>query len=128
MALTSKGHFIINGLYEFKAKSLKVNYESLAGPNSGRTSAGNMVIDWIYRRIRKLEIEMAPSTASDINTLLALVQGQEYTITYFDPLENAEKSIGVYTSNSSGDMYSGVIRNGLWQGVSFNAIEIEGET
>lgn len=70
---------------------------------------------------------MPPCESSEVSRLLSLVQGQEYELEYFDPLANSIKLIGAYTSNSSADMYSGIIRNGLWQGVSFNAIELAGE-
>lgn len=126
MALTSKGHFKVNGK-EFAAKTIKVGFESLSGSDSGRTEDGVMHIDWIFRRIRKVEITMPPCTSEEVSRLLSLVQGQEYSLTYFDPLDNKEKMIGVYTSNTAADMYSGIIRNGLWQGVSFNAIELAGE-
>ena len=54
--------------------------------------------------------------------------GKHYYLTYWDILTNAEKTIYVYTSNGRGGMYSGVVRNGIYQGISFNAIEIMGET
>lgn len=126
MALTSKGHFKI-GNVEFKAKSIKVNYESLASEDSGRTADGVFHVNWILNRIRKVEIEMPPCLGTEASTLLALVQGKIYELTYFDTLTNAEKTIQVYTSNSQGDLYSGVLYNGLWQGVGFNAIEVSGE-
>lgn len=126
MSLTSKGHFKVNG-QEFLAKSIKVNFESLAGPDSGRTDDGKMYIDWIYRRIRKIEIEMPPCDSTAAAAILSAVQGQEYEIEYFDPLENQTNLRGVYTSNSATDLYSGVIRNGLWEGLTFSAIEIAGE-
>ena len=127
MALTTQGHFKINDDKEFVAKSLKVNYESLSGEDSGRTDDGVMRINWIFRRIRKVEIEMPPMKSSDLSKLLSLVQGQEYYLTYYDPLDNVERRAKVYTSNSKTDLYSGIVMNGLWQGVSFNAIELEGE-
>lgn len=127
MALTTQGHFIINGDKEFSAKSLRVGFESLAGEDSGRTDDGVMRINWIFRKIRKVEIEMPPMTSAKVAELLGLVQGQEYRLTYYDPLDNVERTIEVYTSNSKTDLYSGVILNGLWQGVSFNAIELAGE-
>lgn len=126
MALTSTGHFKI-GNQEFKAKSLKVGFESLNSEDSGRTDDGVMHLNWIFRKIRKVEIEMPPITSAEVAELLSLVQGQEYNLTYIDPLINAEKTIKVYTSNSSADLYSGMILNGLWQGVAFNAIELAGE-
>lgn len=127
MALANKGEIIINGSHRFTPKSLKPNFESLAAANSGRTDDGTIHIYWVLRKIRKLEIEMPPCSSSEASAILNLVQGKEYTITYWDILDNAEKTISVYTSTSSADCYSGIIRNGLWQGLSFNAIEIAGE-
>lgn len=127
MALLSTGHFQINGNKQFEAKSIKVGFESLTSENTGRTDDGVLHIDWVFRRIRKIEIEMPPLTSPEASNILSLVQGQEYSLTYFDPLDNTEKTIYVYTSNSSADLYSGMVLNGLWQGISFNAIELEGE-
>ena len=118
MALTAKSNFIIDGV-EFRTKSLKVNFESLASEDSGRTDDGTMNINWVLSRIRKIEIEMPPCTTEEAARI--------YNITYFDPLANRELTKEVYTSNSSADCYSGVLRNGLWQGISFNAIERAGE-
>lgn len=126
MALTSKGHFQVNGT-EYLAKSIKVDLESLASEDSGRTDDGVMHINWILRKIRKVFIEMPPSTTADIAPLLSAVQGQTYSLTYFDPLDNAEKTITAYTSKGSSSLYSGVLYNGLWQGTQFNAIEVGGE-
>lgn len=128
MALTTRGHFKINDTYEFVPKTLEVNYESLVSDNSGRTDDGVMHIYWVKRRVRKVKIEMPPmKNSTELAQLFALVQGREYTLTYWDPLENSEKTINVYTSNSATDMYSGVLYNGLWQGIKFNAIELAGE-
>ena len=87
-----------------------------------------MHIYWVRRRVRKVSIEMPPtSDRAMIAQLLASVQGQEYNLTYWDQLENAEKTINVYTSTSKSDWYNGVVYNGIAQGVSFNAIELAGE-
>lgn len=127
MALTDKGRFKI-GNNEFKAKSIQVSYESLASDDSGRTEDGTMHINWVYRKLRKVEIELPPtSDRTQLAQLLSLVQGQEYDITYWDPLTNAERTSHVYTSNSQTDMYNGVLYGGMWQGVKFNAIELAGE-
>lgn len=127
MALTDKGRFKI-GNNEFKAKSIQVSYESLASDDSGRTEDGTMHINWVYRKLRKVEIELPPtSDRTQLAQLLSLVQGKEYYITYWDPLTNAERTSHVYTSNSQTDMYNGVLYGGMWQGVKFNAIELAGE-
>ena len=127
MSLEYKGNIIINGDYQFAPKSLALNFESLASDNSGRTLDGVMHIYWVFNKIRKLEIELAPTTPDKIAEIFSRVQGQIYNITYWDVLENAEKTIEVYTSNSHADCYSGRVKNGLYQGAKFNAIEIAGE-
>lgn len=127
MNLNNKGNIILNNQVEFSPKSMKIDYDSLASENSGRTLDGVMHIYWIFNRIRKVEIELKPATAEYVAQILSMVQGQKYNLKYWDVLENQEKEIYVYTSNSSADIYSGVVRNGLYQGVKFNAIEIAGE-
>lgn len=86
-----------------------------------------MHIYWVFNRIRKIEITMPPCSMADSSRILSQVQGKEYALTYFDILNNAEKTIQVYTSNSSGDIKSGVIMNGLVTGLKFSAIELAGE-
>ena len=126
MALISKGAIQI-GTKTFIPASITPSYESLASADSGRTDDGVMRISWVLDRVRKLEITMPPMTSQDLSSLLSLVQGKEYKMTFFDALTNQELERKFYTSNSSADMYSGILRNGLWQNVSFNAIEIGGE-
>jgi len=123
MALTSKGHFKI-GNAEFLAKSIKPSFDSLASENSGRTDDGIMHIYWVKRALRKWDIEMPPCTSSEASAILSLVQGQDYNITLWDIRSNSEQTVHVYTSNSNAECYSGVIMNGLYQGLSFSAIEL----
>lgn len=123
MALTSKGCFKI-GSTEYKPKSLKITYDSLATSNSGRSDNGTMKITWVRKNIRKVEIEMPPMTMSALSSLLSAVSGQTYNITIHDPKSNAEDTFQVYTSNTQGECYSGVLHNGLYQGVQFSAIEV----
>lgn len=122
------GQFTIGG-QTFTAKSLKVNYESLVSDDSGRTADGTMSITWVYRSLPKIEIEMPPMSAVQVSNLLELVQGQVYNITYYDPITLGDRTVEVYTSSSSADVYNGLMNNltGLWQGVSFSAIGTKGE-
>lgn len=125
MSLTNHGCIKINGANEFSPKSCKITWESLSSEDSGRTADGVMHNTFIRGKIRKLEITLKPCTPSYASAIMNLVQGQQYSITYFDGLANQEVTMTVYTSGSSGDCYSGVIGgNGLWQDVSFSAIEV----
>ena len=74
--------------------------------------------------------ERIDALKSQIESLKNLnkVQGKTYSITYYDPLANAEKTITCYTSQSTAECYSGVLNSkGLWQGVTFKAIQTGGE-
>lgn len=82
MNLNYKGNVIINNEYQFAPKDLVLNYESLASDNSGRTLDGVIHIYWVFNKIRKLEITLAPTTADKIAEIFSRVQGQEYDITY----------------------------------------------
>lgn len=123
MALRAKGNFKI-GTHEWSPKSLKVTYDSLATEKSGRSDDGVMHITWVRTHIIKLEITMPPMSFADAATLLGAVQGKKYSITYRDPRTNSEKTTDVYTSNTDGECYSGVVHNGLLEGITFSAIEI----
>lgn len=123
MALSGKGNFKI-GTTEYSPKSLKVTYDSLATANSGRSDNGTMVISWVRQNIRKVEITMPPMKMAALSTLLSAVSGKKYNMTFHDPRTNAEVTVQMYTSNAEGECYSGVLYNGLYQGVSFSAIEV----
>lgn len=123
MALSGKGNFKI-GTKEWSPKSLTVTYDSLATAKSGRADDGTMHITWVRTNIRKLEIVMPPMKPADLKTLLAAVSGQKYNMTFHNPLTNSEVTVEMYTSNAKGECYSGVLLGGLYQGVSFSAIEV----
>lgn len=100
----------------------KVEIESLVGESSGRTDDGIMHIDWIRPEIRKVYIKYSAMTKEEMAFMLNLVQGKEYTLTYEDPILGVN-TINCYTSNSSTELYSAVLYNGLWRNVTFNCIE-----
>lgn len=100
----------------------KVELESLVGESSGRTDDGIMHIDWIRTEIRKVYIKYSAMTKEEMAFMLNLVQGKEYTLTYEDPILGVN-TINCYTSNSSAELYSAVLFNGLWRNVTFNCIE-----
>lgn len=123
MALSGKGNFIIDSK-EYSPKSLKVTYDSLATAKSGRADDGTMKITWVRRNIRKVEITMPPMKMGALSTLLTDISGKKYNMTFHDPRTNEEVTVEMYTSNAQGECYSGVLYNGLYQGVQFSAIEV----
>ena len=125
MALT-KGKIKINNI-EYDVKSCKVEIAGLEADDSGRTDDGVYHYNYIYNRVRKITIQLVPTTQETVAALLNAVAGKTYNLTYYDPIAG-EKTIQAHTKSTSGSLYSGVLLNGLWSGVSFKAEQIGGET
>ena len=125
MALT-KGKIKINNI-EYDVKSCKVEIAGLEADDSGRTDDGVYHYNYIYNRGRKITIQLVPTTQETVAALLNAVAGKTYNLTYYDPIAG-EKTIQAHTKSTSGSLYSGVLLNGLWGGVSFKAEQIGGET
>lgn len=125
MALT-KGKIKINNI-EYDVKSCKVEITGLEADDSGRTDDGVYHYNYIYNRGRKITIQLVPTTQATVAALLNAVAGKTYNLTYYDPIAG-EKTIQAHTKSTSGSLYSGVLLNGLWSGVSFKAEQIGGET
>lgn len=118
-----KGNFKVDSV-EYSPKSMNFTYDSLATSKSGRADDGTMKITWVRRNITKIEIVMPPMKPSALKTLLADISGKKYNMTFHDPLTNTVVEKEMYTSNTKGECYSGVLHGGLYQGVSFSAIEV----
>lgn len=125
MALT-KGKIKINNI-EYDVKSCKVEIAGLEADDSGRTDDGVYHYNYIYNRGRTITIQLVPTTQQTVAALLNAVAGKTYNLTYYDPIAG-EKTIQAHTKSTSGSLYSGVLLNGLWSGVSFKAEQIGGET
>ena len=125
MALT-KGKIKINNI-EYDVKSCKVEIAGLEADDSGRTDDGVYHYNYIYNRGRNITIQLVPTTQDTVAALLNAVAGKTYNLTYYDPIAG-EKTIQAHTKSTSGSLYSGVLLNGLWSGVSFKAEQIGGET
>lgn len=125
MALT-KGKIKINNI-EYDVKSCKVEIAGLEADDSGRTDDGVYHYNYIYNRGRNITIQLVPTKQETVAALLNAVAGKTYNLTYYDPIAG-EKTIQAHTKSTSGSLYSGVLLNGLWSGVSFKAEQIGGET
>jgi hypothetical protein len=86
-----------------------------------------MVIYWVLDRVHSWDVTLPPCDTAYAANILNKVVGREYWVTMWDVATDTEITRHVYTSNSSSDVYSGIIRRGLLQGVSFKMIELGGE-
>lgn len=97
----------------------KVDYDSLSGPDSGRSMDGTMHINWIKRKLVKLEVTLPPHKYNDTtyNSIFGLIQGYEtLNVTFYDYLEKQTKTVKMYCSQTSaGYSYLGLVTDASFE-------------
>ena len=101
---------------------IRVEHSNLAGSSSGRTEDGVMHIDWIRRDIRKVNLQWKVLTGTELNYILGLMQGKEFTLTFKD--RGQVQTMSAYSSESSYTYYSAALGEDIYTDVSINAIEM----
>ena len=101
---------------------IKVEHTNLAGSSSGRTEDGIMHIDWVRRDIRKVNLQWKVLTARELDYILGLMQGKEFTLTFKD--RGRVQTMSAYSSESSYTYYSAALGEDIYTDVSINAIEM----
>ena len=101
---------------------IRVEHTNLAGASSGRTEDGIMHIDWVRRDIRKVNLQWKVLTASELNYVLGLMQGKEFTLTFKD--QGRVQTMYAYSSESSYTYYSAALGEDIYTDISINAIEM----
>ena len=121
--LDTAGEWKVNSspLY-IPSAGIKVEHTNLAGPSSGRTEDGIMHIDWVRRDIRKVNLQWKVLTASELDYILGLMQGKEFTLTFKDL--GRVQTMSAYSSESSYTYYSAALGEDIYTDVSINAIEM----
>ena len=121
--LDTAGEWMVNSSHLYiPSAGIKVEHTNLAGPSSGRTEDGVMHIDWIRRDIRKVNLQWKVLTASELDYVLGLMQGKEFTLTFKD--RGKVQTMSAYSSESSYTYYSAALGEDIYTDVSINAIEM----
>ena len=101
---------------------IRVEHTNLAGSSSGRTEDGVMHIEWVRRDIRKVNLQWKVLTGSELNYILGLMQGKEFTLTFKD--RGVVQTMSAYSSESSYTYYSAALGEDIYTDISINAIEM----
>ena len=121
--LDTAGEWMVNSNHLYiPSAGIKVEHTNLAGSSSGRTEDGVMHIDWIRRDIRKVNLQWKVLTASELDYILGLMQGKEFTLTFKD--RGQVQTMSAYSSESSYTYYSAALGEDIYTDVSINAIEM----
>lgn len=120
--LDTAGEWMIDSYHLYiPSAGIKVEHTNLAGSSSGRTEDGVMHIDWVRRDIRKVYLQWKVLTARELDYILGLMQGKEFTITFKD--RGQVQTMSAYSSDSSYTYYSAALGEDLYTDISINAIE-----
>lgn len=121
--LDTAGEWMVddNHLY-IPSAGIRVEHTNLAGSSSGRTEDGVMHIDWVRRDIRKVNLQWSVLTASELDYVMGLMQGKEFTLTFKD--RGKVHTMSAYSAESSYTYYSAAFGEDLYTDVSINAIEM----
>lgn len=121
--LDAAGEWMVNGSHLYiPSAGIRVEHSNLAGSSSGRTEDGIMHIDWIRRDIRKVRLQWKVLTGTELNYILGLMQGKEFTLTFKD--RGRVQTMKAYSSESSYTYYSAALGEDIYTDVSINAIEM----
>ena len=121
--LDTAGEWMVNSSHLYiPSNGIRVEHTNLAGSSSGRTEDGVMHIDWVRRDIRKVCLQWKVLTATELNYILGLMQGQEFVLTFKD--RGQVQTINAYSSESSYTYYSAAFGEDLYTDISINAIEM----
>ncbi len=121
--LDTAGEWMVNSSHLYiPSAGIKVEHTNLAGSSSGRTEDGVMHIDWIRRDIRKVNLLWKVLTASELDYILGLMQGKEFTLTFKD--RGKVQTMSAYSSESSYTYSSAALGEDIYTDVSINAIEM----
>ena len=121
--LDDKGWWKVNNTPIYiPATPCKVEHSNITGSSTGRSEDGVMRIDWLRRDVRKVFLTYKAMTKSELNYMLNLMQGKEFSFTFRD--QGIKQTMQAYTGESSYQFYSYALGEELYTDVSINAIEL----
>lgn len=101
----------------------KVEHSNVVGSSSGRSEDGIMRIDWVRRDVRKVFLHYNAMSASELSTMLGLLQGQEFSFKFLD--KGSVQTMNAYCGECSYQFYtnSSLYNEAIYTDVEFHVIE-----
>lgn len=100
----------------------KIEHSNVAGADSGRDETGIMHIDWVRRDVRKIFLVYNAITGAEVDFLLNLMQGKEFTFTFLEGSTTA--TINAYVGECSYESYTYHSGEKVYTKFSMNVIEM----
>ena len=88
----TNGYWTVNGVGLYVPDRVTITHDNIVSPDTGRMENGEMYIEWVRRDIVTVDIEIDALTGNEKSLMHSLLQGREFTFTYYDN--------GLYTINA----------------------------
>ena len=116
----------INGKAIPAPSKFNITYNDLDSEETGRSLDGNLHRDVIGTNFRTIDLEWKTMEREDLRRLLKALSNKTFSVTYYDPIEDAKITKTMYAGNRKVDMYNYIIDNGkpLWLDISVSLIQV----
>lgn len=123
---TKDGNWKINGTDIYTPSiDTQIKHTNVVADGSGRTQDGKMHIIWVRRDIRQVQLKWNYLTGNQVKEIENLMQGKEFTLTYYDFGE--KHTLSGYAGESNYSIYTYGIyadQGGLYKDFSINVEEM----
>lgn len=103
--LDTQGYWMVGNSHIYVPKTpCKIEHSNVMGSSTGRDETGYMHFDWLRRDVRKVFLEYAALTGSEVAYLEGLMQGKQFTFTFWDG--TGTQTMNAYVGESSYEFYN----------------------
>ena len=116
----------INGVAIPSPSKFNITYNDLDSEETGRSLDGSLHRDVIGTNFRTIDLEWKTMERGALKKLLKALSNKTFSVTYYDPIEDAKVTKTMYAGNRKVDMYNYIIDNGkpLWLDISVSLIQV----
>ena len=120
------GRWKVNGANIPQPQEVHIEHTNVVGDDSGRNEKGEMKIVWLRKDVKKVSMKWKALTGNEVAFIRNLMQGNEYTFTYWDA---GVQTMKAYTGDNDYSVYSYNpniygSENGLYIDFSIDAVEM----
>lgn len=112
----------VNGSFIPDPSELQWGIQSVSDSNAGRTMDGKMHVNLVTRK-RKIELKWSGVDFATTAEILAAVNNETFSVTYFDALTNSSQTRTFYVGDRSA-MVKSYVEGYRRNDISFNIIEV----
>lgn len=120
----TNGYWAVDGTPIFVPSTVVIENDNIVSSDSGRVESGLMYISWVRPTVRKVKLTFDRITGLEVATMHNLMQGKEFSFTYYD---NGIQTMSAYAGKDSytqSDLSAYASEGGLYKDYSIDIIEM----